>query len=322
MTSGITWIACTGRPGRCAGIARRRRTSCRTPTPHVLARPRWLRGSDDLGYLLRALRNTQVSRARAARPPAADDRAGRARRAAHALGSGRLRRGGRAVRRDRRAAARLPRGARRDRPDRADATARRRGRCACARRRSPRACTARGCASRPRWATGDGALMSGRDDRAAERARDGADPRGRRVGARAAAACAPRWRRSGSPRGGRRAGRSRPLVFAGAAAAAALVLAVAVVLVVRPGRHARAARSPTRRRSRCARRPTGRPRARRDGTRAPVRRRRHVPGLRALEGLARRRHADRHGRRARRRHRRLRAAARSGSATRSSTAAR
>lgn len=31
----------------------------------VLARPRWLRGSDDLGYLLRALRNTQVSRARA-----------------------------------------------------------------------------------------------------------------------------------------------------------------------------------------------------------------------------------------------------------------
>ena len=31
----------------------------------VLARPRFLRGSDDLGYLLRALRNTQVSRARA-----------------------------------------------------------------------------------------------------------------------------------------------------------------------------------------------------------------------------------------------------------------
>ena len=34
----------------------------------VLARPRWLRGSDDLGYLLRALRNTQVSRARAPVP--------------------------------------------------------------------------------------------------------------------------------------------------------------------------------------------------------------------------------------------------------------
>lgn len=31
----------------------------------VLARPRWLRGEDDLGYLLRALRNTHVSRLRA-----------------------------------------------------------------------------------------------------------------------------------------------------------------------------------------------------------------------------------------------------------------
>jgi RNA polymerase sigma-70 factor, ECF subfamily len=32
----------------------------------VLARPRWLRGEDDLGYLLRALRNTHVSRLRSA----------------------------------------------------------------------------------------------------------------------------------------------------------------------------------------------------------------------------------------------------------------
>ena len=32
----------------------------------VLARPRWLRGEDDLGYLLRVLRNTHVSRLRAA----------------------------------------------------------------------------------------------------------------------------------------------------------------------------------------------------------------------------------------------------------------
>jgi RNA polymerase sigma-70 factor (ECF subfamily) len=32
----------------------------------VLARPRWLRGDDDLGYLLRVLRNTYVSRLRAA----------------------------------------------------------------------------------------------------------------------------------------------------------------------------------------------------------------------------------------------------------------
>jgi len=36
----------------------------------VLSRPRWLRSEDDLGYLLRALRNTHVSRVRArgARP--------------------------------------------------------------------------------------------------------------------------------------------------------------------------------------------------------------------------------------------------------------
>src|SRR5436305_3181989 len=32
----------------------------------VLARPRWLRGDDDLGYLLRVLRNTHISRLRAA----------------------------------------------------------------------------------------------------------------------------------------------------------------------------------------------------------------------------------------------------------------
>jgi RNA polymerase sigma-70 factor (ECF subfamily) len=32
----------------------------------VLARPRWLRGEDDLGYLLSVLRNTHVSRLRAA----------------------------------------------------------------------------------------------------------------------------------------------------------------------------------------------------------------------------------------------------------------
>lgn len=32
----------------------------------ILARPRWLRGSDDIGYLLRVLRDTHVSRLRAA----------------------------------------------------------------------------------------------------------------------------------------------------------------------------------------------------------------------------------------------------------------
>jgi RNA polymerase sigma-70 factor, ECF subfamily len=38
----------------------------------VLARPRWIRSEDDLGYLLRALRNTHVSRIRnkSARPQA------------------------------------------------------------------------------------------------------------------------------------------------------------------------------------------------------------------------------------------------------------
>ncbi|HVP01299.1 MAG TPA: RNA polymerase sigma factor [Solirubrobacteraceae bacterium] len=33
----------------------------------VLAKPRWLRGDDDLGYLLRALRNTHLDRVRGAR---------------------------------------------------------------------------------------------------------------------------------------------------------------------------------------------------------------------------------------------------------------
>src|SRR5215813_6949292 len=33
----------------------------------VLARPRWLRGEDELGYLLRALRNTLISQLRAQR---------------------------------------------------------------------------------------------------------------------------------------------------------------------------------------------------------------------------------------------------------------
>jgi RNA polymerase sigma-70 factor (ECF subfamily) len=49
----------------------------------VLARPRFLRGESELGYLLRALRNTLVSqrRAESRRPvttPLAEDRAGRA----------------------------------------------------------------------------------------------------------------------------------------------------------------------------------------------------------------------------------------------------
>ena len=48
----------------------------------VLSRPRWLRGEDDIGYLLRVLRNTHISRlrARGRRPEEVplDDRADRA----------------------------------------------------------------------------------------------------------------------------------------------------------------------------------------------------------------------------------------------------
>ena len=69
----ITWIACTARRGRCAGRARTPRTSCRTRSTRVLARPRIVRGDDDLGYLLRVLRNTFISTRRTAgrRPIAA-----------------------------------------------------------------------------------------------------------------------------------------------------------------------------------------------------------------------------------------------------------
>ena len=71
----------------------------------VLAQPRWLRGDDDLGYLLRALRNTQVSRARArARRPQTTELGERAELRTR-WDPERLRRGRRAVRRDRRAAA-------------------------------------------------------------------------------------------------------------------------------------------------------------------------------------------------------------------------
>ena len=46
------------------------RTSSRTPTSKVLAKPRFLRNDDDLGYLMRVLRNTFYSQRRtAARRP-------------------------------------------------------------------------------------------------------------------------------------------------------------------------------------------------------------------------------------------------------------
>ena len=60
----------------------------------VLARPRLLTGEDELGYLLRALRNTLISQRRAEPPAPGDDRAGRGARARDAF-QRRPRRGGR-----------------------------------------------------------------------------------------------------------------------------------------------------------------------------------------------------------------------------------
>ena len=97
----------------------------------VLAKPRFLRSEDDLGYLLRTLRNTFLNQKRTesrrlrtaplpdeldvvADPHAADPRRGRGRRG---------------LRGRRRAARRLPRRARRGRRHRALATRRRLGLC-------------------------------------------------------------------------------------------------------------------------------------------------------------------------------------------------
>ena len=54
----------TGRPGRSAARARTPRTSCRRPTRACSPGPRLLRNEDDLGYLLRALRNTFLNQKR------------------------------------------------------------------------------------------------------------------------------------------------------------------------------------------------------------------------------------------------------------------
>ena len=84
----------------------------------VLARPRLLRNEDDLGYLLRALRNTFLNQKRTREPPTASRAAARParprRRPARAPAAGRAR-GRRALRRDRRAPGRLPRRPRRRR---------------------------------------------------------------------------------------------------------------------------------------------------------------------------------------------------------------
>ena len=84
----------------------------------VLARPRLLRNEDDLGYLLRALRNTFLNQkrteSRRLRPDPLPDAARPRRRPAGARAAGRAR-GRRALRRDRRAPRRLPRRPRRRR---------------------------------------------------------------------------------------------------------------------------------------------------------------------------------------------------------------
>ena len=56
--SAITSIGSTGQPGPSRGRARTQRTLVQDTYTRVLARPRFLRREDDLGYLLRVLRNT------------------------------------------------------------------------------------------------------------------------------------------------------------------------------------------------------------------------------------------------------------------------
>ena len=62
-----TWTGCIAQPGVYAAHARMPRTLFRKPTPRVLRRPRLLRSEDDLGYLLKVLRNTYFSAHRTAK---------------------------------------------------------------------------------------------------------------------------------------------------------------------------------------------------------------------------------------------------------------
>ena len=68
--SATTWTACTERPGHSRGRREDAEDLVQETYALVLAKPRWLRRDDDLGYLLRVLRNTYVSgvRARGRRP--------------------------------------------------------------------------------------------------------------------------------------------------------------------------------------------------------------------------------------------------------------
>ena len=61
-----TSTACSGRHGRSAVIPTTPRTWCQETYARVLARPRLLRRGDEIGYLLKVLRNLHVSRHRAA----------------------------------------------------------------------------------------------------------------------------------------------------------------------------------------------------------------------------------------------------------------
>ena len=124
----------------------------------VLQKPRLLRSDDDLGYLLRVLRNTYFSRLRAAaRRPRADplpdelDRIVDPVRQRARSGARRLR----ALSDDRRAPGSVSRGAGRDRRRRAVLPRGGAARCAFARRRSRPACTEPGSGSRSRLATSE-----------------------------------------------------------------------------------------------------------------------------------------------------------------------
>ena len=77
----ITSTSSSAPPGRCADRATTPRTSCRRRSLNVLKRPRLLRDDNEIGYLMRALRNTHASWYRTHRPPARRPPAARGRRA-------------------------------------------------------------------------------------------------------------------------------------------------------------------------------------------------------------------------------------------------
>ena len=117
-SSETTWTGSTEPPGRSAGSREDAEDLVQETYARVLSRPRFLRNEDDLGYLLRALRNTFLTRkrteSRRLRPGPLPDQLDLVRRSAGARAAGRAR-GRRALRRGRRAPGRLPRRPRRRR---------------------------------------------------------------------------------------------------------------------------------------------------------------------------------------------------------------